>query len=83
MDDRALAEFEDLYDDGFNFDPMDTSATQTHAYHAAQLLKTRLTGEYTDPHSGEPVKYMMYNIPYSASRKLKIICKNWQRSMRL
>ena len=71
MDDRALAEFEDLYDDGFNFDPTDMTGNQSRAYHAAQLLKKNLTGEYTDPHSGEPVKYMMYNIPRSASPDLK------------
>ena len=71
MDDTVLAEFQALYDEAFDFDPSDMSANQSSAYNAAELLKKRLTGEYTDPHSGEPVKYMMYNIPRSASPDLK------------
>jgi hypothetical protein len=71
MDDRVLAEFQALYDEGFDFDPFDMSANQSSAFNAAELLKKRLTGEYTDPHSGGTVKYMMYNIPSSAGWKLK------------
>ncbi len=38
MDAATLHELQELYDEGFNFDPTDMGANQSHAFHAAQSL---------------------------------------------
>jgi hypothetical protein len=81
MQPRVLGDFEDLCEETYDVEGAKrlSGGFQDGVYHAINLLRERLTGEYTNLRTGEQVKYMMYNIPPSASPELKTFMQRLNR----